>query len=55
MIYVGVLFIYLAIGAGIASYSGTHLVFFTLLWPWPVAAQITKKVTGEYPTWTPPL
>lgn len=47
--------IYVAIGAGIAAYSGTRPVFFTFLWPWPVAAQIVKNTTGKYPSWTPNL
>lgn len=47
--------IYLAIGVGIAAYSGTHPIFFTFLWPWAVAAETSKKITGKYPDWTPPL
>ncbi len=55
MFFFGALLIYLAIGLGLASYSGTHLAFFTFFWPWAVAAQAVKKITGEYPSWTPPL
>ena len=47
--------IYLAIGLGIALSSGTHIFFFTFFWPWPIAAQIVKRITGKYPKWTPAL
>ena len=46
---------YFGIGAGLALYSGTHPVFFVLLWPWAVAAQAVKIATGRYPPWSPPL
>jgi len=55
MYFVGLALIYCSIGLCIACYSGTHLVFFTFFWPWAVAAQAVKKITGEYPSWTPPL
>ena len=47
--------IYLLVGVVIAIYSGTHLYFFTMLWPWAIAAQIVKWITGQYPKWTPQL
>ena len=47
--------IYLVIGTSIAVFSGTYFWFFTLLWPWPVAAEVVKQTTGEYPKWMPPL
>lgn len=34
---------------------GRNAVMVTLLWPWPVAAHLVSKVTGKYPSWTPPL
>jgi hypothetical protein len=55
MTYFGIALIYYSIGLLIASYSGTHLVFFTFLWPWALAAQIVEWITGKYPRWTPDL
>lgn len=55
MFWLGLTIVYCSIGLILASYSGTHLVFFMFLWPWAIAAQIVKQITGEYPSWTPPL
>ena len=30
-----------------------NLPLWVLAWPWPVAAEATKQVTGKYPKWTP--
>lgn len=55
MTYFGIALVYCSIGLLVASYSGTHLVFFTFLWPWAIAAQVVKQITGRYPNWTPDL
>jgi hypothetical protein len=34
---------------------GKNALVVTLLWPWPVAAQWVKIITGKYPSWTPDL
>lgn len=51
--------IYLVIGLLIARKMhpmvGHNFVVTTLLWPWPVAAEATKRITGKYPSWTPPV
>lgn len=52
---------YLAIGIALsvkaAPMSWAHppgnLPFWILLWPWPVAAEVVKQITGDYPRWTP--
>ena len=30
-----------------------NVPFWVGLWPWPVAAQAYKYITGEFPDWTP--
>lgn len=25
----------------------------TFLWPWPIAAELVRMLTGRYPPWTP--
>ncbi len=47
--------IYFGIGASLALYSGTHFRFFLFFWPWPIAAEIVRIKTGEYPDWSPDL
>lgn len=34
---------------------GHNAIAVTLLWPWLVAAELVRRVTGKYPRWTPPL
>lgn len=55
LLIVGLLIIYCSIGLLIASYSGTHLIFFTFLWPWVIACEVVRFVTGKYPRWGPDL
>jgi len=32
-----------------------NIPFWVIAWPWPVAAQIVKSITGDYPKWAPNL
>jgi hypothetical protein len=30
-----------------------NVLIAVLLWPWPIAAELVRMVTGRYPRWTP--
>jgi len=32
---------------------GRHVLVAILLWPWPIAAELVRMITGRYPRWAP--